>query len=246
MKPVVLAGLGAAILHAGPAVTTLMPLRRAAFPGLSGQGAPDRVALTFDDGPDPASTPLFLEFLASWKVQATFFLLGSQLRLSPGLGKEIVDAGHEVAVHGNEHRCLLWRSPAATYRDLATARDVIGDLTGQQPRFYRPPYGVLTGAAAAAAGRLGLRPVLWTAWGRDWEAGATPASVAATVLRRTGPGGTILLHDSDCTSAPGSWQRTLASLPEIVTTVRGKGLTLGPLGAHGLPIRPTDALAACR
>ena len=220
--------------QAAPALAAITPMRRILFPGLSGQGNVGHVALTFDDGPDPISTPRFLDFLAAERITATFFLLGSQLRRAPGLGAELVAAGHEVGVHGFEHRCLLTRSPAATHRDLAAARDLIADLTGTAPRWYRPPYGVLTTAGLLAARRLGMRSVLWTTWGRDWERGATPASIAATIARPLQPGGTILLHDSDCTSAPGSWSRTLAALPAVLDAVRGRGLALGPLGEHGV------------
>jgi peptidoglycan/xylan/chitin deacetylase (PgdA/CDA1 family) len=221
-------------VQSAPALTAIAPLRRSLLPRLAGQGDPTRIALTFDDGPDPTSTPAFLAVLARHQVQATFFLLGTQIQGSPGLVRELVEAGHEVGVHGFEHRCLLTRTPAGTYRDLADARNLIADLAGEHPRWYRPPYGVLTTTGLRAARRLRLQPVLWTTWGRDWERGATPDSVAATVRRRLRPGGTVLLHDSDCTSAPGSWTRTLAALPVLIEEIQAQGLTPGPLGAHGI------------
>jgi peptidoglycan/xylan/chitin deacetylase (PgdA/CDA1 family) len=220
--------------HAAPALTSIAPLRRRLLPGLSGTGQPDHVALTFDDGPDPRSTPAFLDLLRAQNVRATFFLLGNMLSRAPELGAELVAAGHEVAVHGWEHRCLLARGPRATYDDMARARDLIATVTGQQPRWFRPPYGVLTIAALNAARRLDLAPVLWTAWGRDWEAGATPESVLATATARLRGGGTVLLHDSDCTSAPGSWRHTLAALPELIEGVRDRRLRIGPLAEHGI------------
>jgi Polysaccharide deacetylase len=84
-----LAGLvaaGLAVAHAGPGVTAIGPVRRRAFPRLAGLGRPDHVALTFDDGPDPASTPAFLDLLAARRVHATFFLLGSMVARSPRPG----------------------------------------------------------------------------------------------------------------------------------------------------------------
>jgi peptidoglycan/xylan/chitin deacetylase (PgdA/CDA1 family) len=112
---------------------------------------------------------------------------------------------------------------------------VISYATGTQPHWYRPPYGVLTGAALAAAGRLGLTPVLWTAWGRDWAAGATAESVHRTVVAGLTGGGTVLLHDADVTSVPGSWRATLGAVPRIVATLRERGLRVGPLAEHGVP-----------
>ena len=219
-------------LHLAPAVTALPAVRRRFFPGLHGVGPPDRVALTFDDGPDPESTPGFLEVLAEHRVRATFFLLGVMLQRSPDLGRDIVAAGHEVAVHGWRHDNLLLRGPAATVRDLARARALITAVTGRTPRFLRPPYGLLTGAALVAARRLGLEPVLWSSWGRDWTATATADTVYDTVRAGLSGGGTILLHDSSCTAASGAWRAGLAALPRLLAECRSQGWTVGPLGGH--------------
>ena len=218
--------------HAGPALAALGPVRRAAFPHLSGQGNPGRVAITFDDGPDPVSTPLFVEALEHLGVRATFFVLGRMLAASPDLGRLLVDAGHDVAVHGWDHRLLLTRGHRSTVVDLTRARDEVIRSCGVTPTHWRPPYGVLSGGALRAARDTGLTPVLWTTWGRDWERRATGATVRAHVSRHLGAGGTVLLHDSDCTSAPDSWRATLEALPQIVADIRAMGLQPGPLCDH--------------
>jgi peptidoglycan/xylan/chitin deacetylase (PgdA/CDA1 family) len=79
-----------------------------------------------------------------------------------------------------------------------------------------------------------LKPVLWTTWGRDWRNDATPESIVDDVQRTLVPGATVLLHDSDCTSSPGSWKATLASLPLLAEHWDAAGLTVGPLADHGL------------
>ena len=165
-------------------------------------------------------------------MTATFFLLGRMLTAAPQLAREMAAAGHEIGLHGWSHRCLLARGPRGTYDDLARGYDLIAEVVGTPPRWYRPPYGVLTGSAVGAASRLGLRTVLWTAWGLDWRAGATSASVLATVRRDLAGGGTVLLHDSDCTSTPGSWRATLGALPALIDRVRADGLHIGPLREH--------------
>ncbi|RIV39705.1 polysaccharide deacetylase family protein [Micromonospora radicis] len=231
LSPRVLAGALLA-LHAAPVLTSVPPLRRHLFPGLSGIGRPGHLALTFDDGPDRRSTPRFLGLLDRAGVRATFFLLGAMLDRDPALGREITAAGHEVAVHGWEHRNLLCRPPHSTYADIARARDRVAAETGRAPRWYRPPYGILTTAALVACARLELRPRLWTAWGRDWEAGATGPSVRRTVLRTLRPGGTILLHDSDRMAVPGAWRSSLAALPALLEWATERQLTVGPLGEH--------------
>jgi peptidoglycan-N-acetylglucosamine deacetylase len=227
-----------------PALTTVGPLRNRLTPGLAGVGEADHVALTFDDGPHPLSTPHFLTLLDRLDLRATFFLLGRWAARSPSLVKEIASAGHELAVHGFDHRCLLARGVRGTYDDLARARDVIAAASGEQPTYFRPPYGVMTAATVSAARRLGLRPVLWTAWGEDWTARATPETVYRTVLADLGPGATILLHDSDVTSVPGSWRATLGAVPRIVEACRERGLRPGRLADHGLRSMSSGSLEA--
>lgn len=228
----VLAGL--AVAHAGPGVTALGPVRRRFFPRLSGLGLADHVAVTFDDGPDPAWTPAFLEVLAAARVRATFFMLGAMTARAPGLAAEVAGAGHEVAVHGWAHRYTILRSPRAVADDLARATDAVAGATGAQPRFYRPPYGVLSSGALAAARRLRLTPVLWTCWGREWTAGATPRSVATTLTSTLAGGATVLLHDSDCTSPPGSTAAGLGALPLLLEECALRRLVAGPVAEHGL------------
>jgi peptidoglycan/xylan/chitin deacetylase (PgdA/CDA1 family) len=235
----VLAGAAStlAVAHAVPAVAALGPLRRRFLPALAGIGDPRHVALTFDDGPHPESTPRFLRLLAAEGVRATFFLLGSQLVRHPDVGRAIVGEGHEVAVHGFDHRLLSRRGPLATVDDLTRATHVIAEITGATPRWWRPPYGVASTASIVAARRIGLTPVLWSCWGRDWSQTATIDSVHHTVLRRLSGGGTILLHDSDHAASPGSWRRTLAALPRILISCRVRGLQVGPLTEHAVPHR---------
>ncbi|MEV7384755.1 polysaccharide deacetylase family protein [Streptomyces sp. NPDC091215] len=224
-----------AAAHAAPVISTLGPLRNRTMPRLAGRGRPDHIALTFDDGPDPLSTPFFLRLLAERQVHATFFLLGREARRSPGLVREIAAAGHEIAIHGWLHRPLLLRGPRATYDDLARARDTVAGIAGRRPTLFRPPYGVMSTAAHLTARRLALTPVLWTSWGEDWTARATPESVHRTVTSDLDGGGTILLHDSDCTSAPAAWRSALGALPRILDTCEQRGYEVGPLRDHDWP-----------
>jgi peptidoglycan-N-acetylglucosamine deacetylase len=244
IRPLIVAAAGAAgfaVLQAGPGVSGLAPVRDAFFPRLSGLGRPDHVALTFDDGPDRAMTPRFLDTLAERGVRATFFLLGSRVAASPRLAAEITDAGHEVGVHGWDHRYLPLRGPLATHFDLARTMDVITTATGAVPTLFRPPYGVLSGPAVLAAARLGLSPVLWSCWGREWTTGATPQSVLATLVADLRGGATVLLHDSDCTSPAGSAQAALGALPLLLDECAKRELTVGPLREHAIaaPRAPT-------
>jgi peptidoglycan/xylan/chitin deacetylase (PgdA/CDA1 family) len=232
-----LAVAGLAIAHAGPGITAIGPVRRRLFPQLAGLGRPDHVALTFDDGPDPASTPAFLDLLAARQLQATFFLLGPMVEKAPDLAAGIAAAGHEIAVHGWDHRYTILRGPRDVRADLARATTVVSAATGQQPRFFRPPYGVLSTGAIAAARGLGLTPVLWSSWGREWTAGATAETVFDTVVADLAGGATILLHDSDCTSPAGSAAAARDALPRLLDECAARGLSVGTLAEHGLDRR---------
>jgi peptidoglycan/xylan/chitin deacetylase (PgdA/CDA1 family) len=189
------------------------------------------VALTFDDGPDPAGTPAVLDELARLGWTATFFLLGSQVRRHPGVARDVVAAGHEIGVHGDVHRNHLGRTARDVREDLVRATAQVSAVTGVRPRWVRPPYGVLTTGTLRAARDLGLRPVLWTAWGRDWLGGPAEG-VLGHVTRTLADGGTVLLHDSDCTSRPGSWRSAVAVLPLLAGELTRRGLAVRPLRDH--------------
>jgi peptidoglycan/xylan/chitin deacetylase (PgdA/CDA1 family) len=220
----------AALAHAAPAAAFLPGPRRALLPRLAGIGGAGHVALTFDDGPSPASTPQFLRVLDHHGVKATFFLLGAQALRAPRLTRDIAEAGHEIGVHGWDHRCLLRKTPARTHRELLGTRDLIETLTGVRPRWFRAPYGVFSTASLLSARRLGLTPVLWSTWGFDWTEGCTPASVHRKVMKNLGDRGTILLHDSDITTGNGAWRATLGALPSILGDCRRRGVRLDRLG----------------
>jgi peptidoglycan/xylan/chitin deacetylase (PgdA/CDA1 family) len=209
----------------------LLPGLALAWPGLrralgvehltaSGTG----YALTFDDGPHAQGTPAVLEILARAGVRASFFLVGEQLRRNPTLGAEIVAAGHEIGLHCDRHRNLLRLAPWQVRADFDRAQASIEDLTGRSPALYRPPYGVLNAAALRLARARGWRTLLWSHWGRDWEARATPASIAARVTDGAGEGSVLLLHDADDYSAAGSWRRTAAALPQVLRTLSERDL----------------------
>lgn len=232
-----LAGVAAAV-HTAPALLAV-PTGRAGQPApFAGWGDPRRVALTFDDGPNPASTPHFLDALDRHGVRATFFLLGCMAVRAPQLCRSIVAAGHEIAIHGWTHRNLLRHGPLRTYAELARTRTLLTQLTGQTPTHFRPPYGVFSAGALLAAWSLGLTPVRWTCWGRDWTPSATEHSVLETVRRGLTGGATVLLHDSDDRRAGEPWRATLAALPYLLDECAHRGLRVGPLREHRLPIEP--------
>jgi peptidoglycan/xylan/chitin deacetylase (PgdA/CDA1 family) len=185
--------------------------------------SPDRVALTFDDGPHAEGTPAVLDELARGGASATFFLVGEQVVQRPALAREIVAAGHEVAVHGYRHTLLLRRRVRELAEDLDRAVAAIADATGVEPVLYRPPYGVFSSGGLAHVRTRGWRPLLWSTWGRDWERRATAQSIARRATKGLRAGDVVLLHDSDAYSSDGSWLRTAAALPSVLEAVATAG-----------------------
>jgi len=156
------------------------------------------------------------------------------VRAAPGLAREVADAGHEIAVHGDVHFNMLRRTPQRAFADIARAHDTIAEATGVAPEWFRPPFGISSYGSIRAARSLGMTTVLWTTWGRDWRREATPDTVVADVTRRYVDGGTVLLHDSDCTSYPGSWRSATGALPILADRFAADGLKVGTVGDHGI------------
>jgi peptidoglycan-N-acetylglucosamine deacetylase len=217
--------IGAAVVaHALPASAFYLRALRGPLGIEDRTAGGEGYALTFDDGPHAQGTPAVLEILSGAGVRATFFLVGEQVRRNPGLAGEIVAAGHGVGLHCDRHRNLLRLAPWQVRADILRARATIEDATGRTPHLYRPPYGVLNAAALSLARRRGWRTLLWSHWGRDWEASATPESIAARLTDGAAPGSVLLLHDADDYSAPSSWRRTAAALPRVLQTLGERGL----------------------
>ncbi|HEY8199944.1 MAG TPA: polysaccharide deacetylase family protein [Actinomycetota bacterium] len=229
-KPVLAAGAGLLAAHALPSLAAV-PGGRVVFPTLRRVDAPGVVALTFDDGPEPEALDGFLQALGHLEAGATFFLVGEQVRRAGSAPRAILEAGHEVACHGDRHRNHLRMGPKATVEDLRRARDTIEAATEQPVGCFRPPYGVFNAASWTFAATMGWRKVLWAAWGRDWEPAQTPETICDRVLRRIRGGDVVLLHDAERYSSPGSWRRTLGALRPLVEGLRERGLEPVPVGA---------------
>jgi peptidoglycan/xylan/chitin deacetylase (PgdA/CDA1 family) len=187
-------------------------------------GSPAGVALTFDDGPHPEGTPAVLEILEAANARATFFLVGEQVEQRPELAARIAAAGHLVALHGYRHRLQLRLSQRQVRADLERGAAAIESATGVAAAWHRPPYGIYSGPGLAAARQLGMRPLLWSRWGKDWRKFTTPARIAARATDRATAGDVILLHDADFYSAVGSYRRMLRALPEVLSELKRRGL----------------------
>lgn len=161
---------------------------------------PGELALTFDDGPNPAWTPKLLDLLADHDVQATFFLLGGFVKQVPELARRIVADGHLIGNHSWSHPALS-STPAARIREeLVRTSAIVEQITGTKVEYFRPPFGARRPAVFRIARELGLTPVLWNAMTSDWsepsaERVATRLAAKIDLLTQRGHAVNLVLHD---------------------------------------------------
>jgi peptidoglycan/xylan/chitin deacetylase (PgdA/CDA1 family) len=208
-----------------PALAPIMPSVCRALGVRRDLGETDpTVALTFDDGPHPEGTPAVLEALERAGARATFFLVGEQVDRHPELAAEVAAAGHGIAVHGYRHRNQLRLTPGMVRSDTERGRATVAEATSTEPSLYRPAYGIFSAGGLEVVRGLGLEPLLWSRWGRDWARSASAESVAALVTRDLSAGDVLLLHDADHYSVQESWRATAAALPRVLDEIARRGL----------------------
>jgi peptidoglycan/xylan/chitin deacetylase (PgdA/CDA1 family) len=154
----------------------------------------DRIIMTYDDGPDPRHTSAVLDALQRHGATATFFLLMGRVRRDPGIVYDIVAAGHEVALHGLDHRRLTEMRPHAVWRRTRAGKEELEDMLGRRVGRFRPPYGKHRAVDLMSIRSLGLDVTLWGPSLLDWRE-ATHAERMTAAMRNAGPGAIVLAHD---------------------------------------------------
>ena len=172
------------------------------------------VALTFDDGPSPETTPTLLDTLEREHVTATMFLIGRNVTAHPEIARRERDLGLEIGNHTQTHVTLSEASSAVVRRELEQANAAITRATGVTPTVMRPPYAARTSRTDAEAGRQGLAVIVWDWSPQDWVV-KDRASVVSRTLSGTRPGSILLFHDIH------PW--TVQAIPEIIRGLRAKG-----------------------
>jgi peptidoglycan/xylan/chitin deacetylase (PgdA/CDA1 family) len=226
LRPLGVAAGAALAVQWSPATAVVLPAAARAF-GIPTTVEGAGVLLTFDDGPHPEGTPAVLDELDRLGASAVFFVSGEQVERYPELVKEIAAAGHDLGLHGFRHQARRQWSRGLLVDDTRRALDAVSAAGGIEPILYRPPRGVFSRAGLRLIRDLGLRPLLWSKWGRDWERGATPETIADRATAGLEGGDVVLLHDADHYSAPGSWRATTAALGPIAERIATLGLPGG-------------------
>jgi peptidoglycan/xylan/chitin deacetylase (PgdA/CDA1 family) len=173
-----------------------------------------RVALSFDDGPDPVVTPAVLDALAQHGARATFFTIGRSLAAQPQLARRLLSEGHELGNHSWRHsRWQNFFGTRALTREIERGAQAIAAVDGRARPLYRPPLGLKSPPLARAASGQALTLVAWSLHSRD-TLGADPGAVAARVLRRIRPGDIVLMHDGH--DRPGRHRRACAAAVRLI------------------------------
>ncbi|MDF2662534.1 MAG: polysaccharide deacetylase family protein [Paenibacillus sp.] len=184
-----------------------------------------QVALTFDDGPDPAYTPLLLDLLRKHEAKATFFVLGSKAERQAGLIERIHSEGHQIGIHNYSHTSNWLQLPWNVRRKQADrSADIIASITGTKPNFYRPPWGILNLFDLITL--KSYKVVLWSVMPKDWRSRIGKTKLKARLMSGVREGAVVLLHDSGETfgadrDAP---SHMLNALDEVLTSMTERGL----------------------
>ncbi len=204
-----------------------------------------KLALTFDDGPNPAITPKLLDLLDRYNARASFFVIGRYVRECPELVQETAARGHLVGNHTETHPNLLRRTRREIRIELRLCHDAISNALGSPPKWFRPPFGMRNPWVIPAARELGYRTVMWTLLPGDWKERPLDwvilrmQPIADNAKRNLGSGsnsaasgtGDILcLHDGAHRELNGDRSRTLAALEHWLPRWRDLGLEFVTIG----------------
>jgi peptidoglycan-N-acetylglucosamine deacetylase len=235
VNPWIIAAPTAVTVAAGlAAYGALYPRSQLFGPTICHTSSPRQLAITFDDGPNPAITPKLLDLLQRYEARATFFLIGRYVRECPGLTREISAHGHAIGCHTETHANLLLATPRQTHDEISRGYDAIVKATSVQPKLFRPPWGFRSPWLAGIASELQLRVVMWTLLPSDWRAPSAPWLIdrmqpiadraAASAPNTTGSGDILCLHDGSHACQNGDRTRTLAALEHCLPRWRDLGL----------------------
>lgn len=188
------------------------------------------IAITIDDGPDPQVTPQVLDILDRYHAKATFFCIGSRALQHPALCREIARRGHALENHSQAHSPLFaFLGPFRTRREIQKAQESLGGITGQTPRFFRPPAGLRSPVLHPVLLDLGLRHASWTRRGFDTRR-HDAGRVLEILLDGLQAGDILLLHDGNAARTASGEPLILEVLPRLLEAINQAGLKPVTLG----------------
>lgn len=219
--PVLLVWLGLLLLTVAWGVVS--PSRDILGPSRSKAVSPNCVALTFDDGPHPETTRVIAGMLEKHGAKGTFFAIGKRAAAHPDVLAELVTAGHQVGLHSHSHHWKVMVHDSWFLEDLLAVDKAVHDAVGKHARWYRPPFGLVAPPVMNVREQWNLQVAGWSVRPRDGRIDDVE-QVTATVLRETGPGDVVLLHDAPPIDGPDRRPPMLDALPQILEGLAAKGL----------------------
>lgn len=191
--------------------------------------SPRKIALTFDDGPNPAVTPRLLDLFDRYSVRVTFFLIGKFARACPELVKDISARGHLIGNHTDTHANLIFQSREEIRGELARCQEAIAAaLHAGPPLWMRPPYGYRSPLLRGEIRRAGIQGVvMWSKLFCDWKPQPPDRLIArlASVARPNRPcGDIVLMHDGDHRALGGDRRHVVAALEHWLPRWRDAGM----------------------
>ncbi|MBI3038492.1 polysaccharide deacetylase family protein [bacterium] len=159
-----------------------------------------QILLTFDDGPNPRTTPIVLEILKRRNIKGIFFLVGTNVRKYPEIARKIHSEGHTIGNHSYYHPNLTYLGVDRISREIRDTNALIKEVVGVKPTLFRPPYGALNNTVLNCIKHEGLSIMLWSVDPGDWRNKSMSRTVenlkAQLNLSHGGKGGIVLLHDT--------------------------------------------------
>jgi len=234
MNPFLTAGLvaGAGAVAALGARGAVAPQSQLFGPTLRRTRNASTIALTFDDGPNPAVTPRLLDLLERYEISAMFFLIGKYVRACPDLAAKIATRGHTIGNHTETHPNLTWLTPRRIGEELERCREAIFAATGREPRWMRPPFGFRGPQLNAVVRRAGYAGVaMWSLSTQDWK--PQPPEPVIRRLRSARGGDVIVLHDGDHRQLGGDRLHTVVALEHWLPRWKDAGFRFVALDTAG-------------
>jgi peptidoglycan/xylan/chitin deacetylase (PgdA/CDA1 family) len=186
---------------------------------------PNRIALTFDDGPTPGSTERALDALREGQATATFFIVGENAARHPDLLRRIHDEGHLIANHTYSHSHYgVMRTLPYWQREIRRTDELVESILGLRPALFRPPMGVKTWHTARAARELGHAVITWSR--RAMDGLPTTSQRIVNRLSTAADGEILLLHDGVEPHAPHHDRAaTVGAIVPLIEKLRARGLS---------------------
>ncbi len=186
-------------------------------------GGSSEIHLTFDDGPNPATTPHLLELFEAEGVKATFFVIGNQVEKHEELLLKISKGGHTIGNHTYSHSFLPMLSQKNMEKEILTTNQRIKEITGSEPKLFRPPFGIIDQKVHRLLEEKEMHTVYWSAFSEDWRH-IGEHSVVERLFKYAAPGGIMIMHELEPTG-----HQTIAATRTLIRKLKERDFSFSAI-----------------